>query len=85
MINERPSPIRCAVCNRTGPQAMFRRAGWPDMNWVEAHGGTYMVCNDHIDTVRVEEGFTWLSGVRFSSESTLRDLERRISELESRQ
>ena len=59
MRNDAPQPIRCAVCDVTGPQIIFRRPGASDMNWVETRGGTYVVCNAHVDSVYLieEDGF----------------------------
>jgi len=48
------------------------------MNWVEIGGYTYMVCQDHIDSVTVD-GPDWEP--RFRAESSILDLERKIEQL----
>ena len=86
MRNTNPEPIKCAVCQRTGPASLFMQGG-EFVNWVEARGGTYVVCNEHIHTVAVQEPHLapWEYRLRspiFSADPTLRDLERRIERLE---
>jgi len=80
MINDRPMPLRCAVCDRTGPLALFVREG-EIINWVMVAGKTYVVCRDHISSVVLDES----SGQpRFSSAPTPYELEKRIASLERR-
>ena len=79
MRNDSPDPIRCAVCGRGGPYAVFYNPNG-QFNWIDSSGRMYMVCNDHAGTVSVtqERGFKPV----FHSDPTLRDLEQRIARLE---
>jgi len=81
MRNENPQPLQCAVCGRTGRLSFFTREG-EIINWVESRGRVYVVCRDHIDSVYVTDDFSL--GLAFSAVPTLRDLERRIEDLERR-